>query len=602
MLRQIKDISSSISLSIIAAFCCAALVTAYGIYPDKYFTYGLYVLAVQKSVYFFSQAAIALLAICVIVIAERIVAGIGKKMGHRIDPLFSTAPGSLALLFFLYGGFMINKYFLPALLSLKSLIGNCILVFATALLMFGLRAACGDVLKKLSCSIPVKVISVCAIAVFCLLPVFERLLIVLTTHDEPNIVFIGVDTLRADHMSCYGYERNTTPNIDAWAKNATIFEQCLTTTPRTTQSLAAIFTSQYPHRVEVRYLTDRIPREKLTLAEILKNRGYKTIMVNATGITYKLLDDGFDIVVDTKEEWQAEETVNRALRQLEYVKGKYFLFVFFRDPHMPYKPSQVLYDTDYKGEYYKEVDFFPDKNNCVYKNAFTDRQRHHAVALYDAEIHDVDTQFQRLLHALQEKSKNNIIILSSDHGESLGEHGYYYDHGDLLHQPGLHVPFIIQGIPFHNDRISYLVRTIDFAPTLLGHLGIQVKNYPFDGVDLRVVREPLAAYSETGQALLKAAFATKRRFLVGLRGRLRAMVINNKKLIYIPKNDGVDFELYDLAQDPDEIINLADSIDFSEMKKSLLDWIEQDQKNWGAQERVYDEETTKMLQSLGYIN
>ena len=418
----------------------------------------------------------------------------------------------------------------------------------------------------------------------------------------PNVVLIGVDTMRADHLGLYGYERDTSPNLDAWAAGATVYENCIASTPRTTQSLASIFTGKYPHRTGVRYLSDRLPDAQLALAEVLKNAGYRTIAVVATGIPYRRLGQGFDVVIDTKKEMPAEEAVDRAIAALEKTPGKYFLFVFLRDPHMPYRAPRLVFDREYRGPFWKKIHYQGNKAETVFKNDFDDRLRKHAIALYDSEVHYSDREIGRLLTAVESRSRDNIVAFFADHGESLGEHDYYYDHGDLLYQPGLRIPCIIAGGPFGKNRVTEVVRSVDLMPTLLGALRIGVRNGDLDGVDLATDHPPLEAYSETGRVLLETAFETGRRHLPGLEGRLRSLVYGRTKVIYVPGPGGeVEFEVYDLDADPGELSDEAATAEVDRLKQRLLDWVEQDRPNWVRPEEELTPEEVERLRRLGYL-
>ena len=420
--------------------------------------------------------------------------------------------------------------------------------------------------------------------------------------DGPNVVLVGVDTLRADHLGLYGYARDTSPNLDAWAEGATVFENCIASTPRTTQSLASILTGKYPHRVGVRYLSDALPARELSLAEALKNAGYRTIAVIATGIPYKRLDQGFDVVIDTRKEFSAGEAVDKALAALAEARGKYFLFVFLRDPHMPYEPPELAFGQEYEGPHRKALGYGGNKADTVFKNDFDERLREHAIALYDSEVRYLDGQFGRLMTAVEERSPDNIVVFFSDHGESLGEHDYYYDHGDLLYQPGLRIPCVISGIDFGQRRVGEVVRAVDLAPTVLEAVGIAIPEADLDGVDLAADHPPLEAYSETGRALLKTAFETGRRHVKGLEGRLRSLIYGGMKVIYVPRSRGrFSFELYDLEEDPLELDDLSETVEAEELKRRLLRWVNQDRDNWSKPEDELSEQEARRLRQLGYL-
>jgi arylsulfatase A-like enzyme len=418
----------------------------------------------------------------------------------------------------------------------------------------------------------------------------------------PNVVLIGVDTLRADHLGLYGYHRDTSPNLDAWAAGATVYDNCIASTPRTTQSLASILTGKYPYRTGVRYLSDTLPDAQLSLAEVLQNAGYRTAAVVATGIPHKRLDQGFDIVIDTDKEWAAEEAVDRAIAALDGISGRYFLFVFLRDPHMPYRAPRLMFDRQYRGPFYRKIHYRGDKAATVFRNDFGGRLRRHAVALYDSEVHYADREIGRLLAAVEARSRDNVVAFFADHGESLGEHDYYYDHGDLLYQPGLRIPCILAGGPFGAERIAEVVRSVDLMPTLLAGLGIGIRDAGLDGVDLRSDHPPLEAYSETGRALLATAFETGRRHLPGLEGRLRSLVYGRTKVIYVPGPGGeIDFEVYDLEADPGELSDLAAVTDVARLRQRLRAWVERDRPNWAKPEGSLTPAEVERLRRLGYL-
>lgn len=603
MHQGLRHITISLTPALLIGFGLAFAAGVWATLPDAHLTHGMYYLAAQTALPLFNITAVILAGLALLILMESLVIKrTGPSPRHR-NPVIGTPAGAAALLFIVLGRYLLHHLPLPQLISHQVPVGTSAIVITAALLWFGLHVISRGPQGRVLTSGPVRVAVAMVVIFFCLLQLYARGFLPRPSSDGPNLVLVGVDTLRADHLGCYGYHRDTTPHIDRWAADAVIFENCTVSTPRTTQSLASILTARHPKDIGVRYLSDRLPREQLSLAEILKNDGYTTIAIIATGIPHGKLEDGFDVVVDTTLEWKADVTLEKVLEQLEKVKGKYFLFVFFRDPHMPYQPSRVVFDTGHEGRFRSKVSFIPDKKNCVFNNDFTAREREHAIALYDSEIRDVDLAFGRLCGAVEQKGGETLIAFFSDHGESLGEHGYYYDHGDLLYQPCLRVPLIIEGAPVPAARIQRQVRAIDLAPTLLAGLGIELRNSPFQGVDLRSHQAPLPAFSETGHALIRTAFTTRRRFLPGLRGRLRSLTIDSRKLICIPTHEGFDFEYYDLLADREELKDLAQNgTEYREMKDRLLRWIEEDRRNWTGTVKVYDEETRKRLESLGYLD
>jgi arylsulfatase A-like enzyme len=241
----------------------------------------------------------------------------------------------------------------------------------------------------------------------------------------------------------------------------------------------------------------------------------------------------------------------------------------------------------------------------IHKNQMTEKERAHAISLYDSEIYFTDKQIGRLLNYIEEKNKDNIIIITADHGESLGEHNYYYDHGDLLFSPSLHVPLIIKGINFPRKRINKLVRTVDIFTTLLGSLKINIDDNEFDGVDLVEVmknnEQPLKAFSETGKAFSKEAYETGKRDVEGISGRLRSVIFQDRKLIYFPRKEGITWQLYDLKDDPEELNNIYETIPEIEIKE-LMDELKAiaiiPEKS--GRKTILSEEDKKRLRALGY--
>ncbi len=164
-----------------------------------------------------------------------------------------------------------------------------------------------------------------------------------------NVILIGVDTLRADHLGAYGYRRHTSPNLDRFARESLVFERCITPTPRTTQAVASLMTGRHPVHSGVRTLLDDLPEDATTLATVLRSHGYETISVVAAGVLRGLLEHGFERVLGAQLEKSARRTTDAAIERLEAARDPHFLWVFYRDPHMPYRPRRVVFDRDYDG-------------------------------------------------------------------------------------------------------------------------------------------------------------------------------------------------------------------------------------------------------------
>ena len=273
-----------------------------------------------------------------------------------------------------------------------------------------------------------------------------------------NLVVVTIDTLRPDHLHCYGYPQIETPNVDRIAQNGVLFENAVTQTPLTPPSHASMFTGLYPTVHHVRDTGGFILQpSSTTLATILQQQGWDTAAFISSAVLKKLfgLNQGFAVYDDQMPtpgkghefiedaERRAGDTVDRAVRWLDAQSGKpFFLWVHVYDPHAPYNPPAPFADQ------YKE-------------------------RLYDGEIAYADHELGRLFEAVRKKSPadRTLIAVLSDHGESLGQHGEY-SHGVFLYDSTLRIAFLMSGpgIPA-GLRVKQQARTVDLLPTVLELMG-----------------------------------------------------------------------------------------------------------------------------------
>src|SRR6185437_8879485 len=273
-----------------------------------------------------------------------------------------------------------------------------------------------------------------------------------------NVVVVTIDTLRPDHLHCYGYQKIETPTLDRLASSGVLFEDAVAQAPLTPPSHASIFTGQYPTVHHVRNTGGFIlPSSARPLARILQEQGWDTAAFVSAAVLKKIFgfNNGFAVYDDqlprpgNAEEFRedperrAGDTVDRALQWLNTQSGKpYFLWVHLYDPHMPYNPP---------GAFAQE---------------YRDRP-------YDGEIAYADEQLGRLFDAVQKKSPSGktIVAVLSDHGESLSDHGEF-THGVFLYDSTLRIAFMMSGpgIPA-GLRVKQQVRSVDFLPTILAMLG-----------------------------------------------------------------------------------------------------------------------------------
>ncbi len=322
----------------------------------------------------------------------------------------------------------------------------------------------------------------------------------------PNIVFIVLDTVRADHLSAYGYPRPTTPNIDRLARRGALFENAISSTSWTLASHASMFTGLLPHQNGADWWLP-LPPGPRTLAEALHSEGYETAGF-AANFDYCQkgwgIGRGFGIYRDDSESlWRnlagtllgtaliqpayetfcrfdyleredARETNEDIFRWLRRPPANpYFLFINYFDTHVPYL-TEPPYDHRFGTLPNKLVHkLFNDLQGPDPARDITPAERATLMAAYDNCLAFLDAQVGRLLDDLQKspEGRNTIVIITSDHGEAFGEQGFY-SHGYNLYRQVLHVPLIIAGPGVPKDvRIGHIVRTRDLFSTVLDFAG-----------------------------------------------------------------------------------------------------------------------------------
>src|SRR5207253_4223372 len=277
----------------------------------------------------------------------------------------------------------------------------------------------------------------------------------------PNVVVITIDTLRPDHLGCYGYKQIRTPNIDALAADGARFERAYAAVPGTLPSHTVIFTGTYPiHSGMHDFAANVLNPDQPTLASVLKEHGYTSGAVIGSALLDSRfgLNHGFDFYYDHFDFSRLQESNLDEMERpgnvvadvtLDWLaknyQKKFFLWMHLYDPHYPYRPP---------APYSQEYESHP----------------------YDGEIAFADAQVGRLLRFLKEKGlyRNTLIVLSGDHGESLGEHGEK-THGFFIYNATLRVPLILH-LPGKASAktLTHLVSLADLMPTVLQILKVDV--------------------------------------------------------------------------------------------------------------------------------
>jgi len=450
---------------------------------------------------------------------------------------------------------------------------------------------------------------------------------------RPNIVLITVDTLRADHLGCYGYTRPTSPHIDRLAMEGALFERAFTTLPRTTQAVASIVTGRYPKTHGARGLFSSLAPVNLTLAEILKNEGYDTaaFVSNLFLKPGQGFEQGFDRYDNPPERWDSDSARPITTEAIQWLASRsrgrpYFLWVHYLDPHWTYRPDppfDTKFDPDFNGPFtlYDDLDARRlTKGQVIFENRLTPRQVEHVRALYDGEIAQVDAALGRLLDALAEPgAPPPLVVFTADHGESLGEHGYYFAHGEYLYQETLHVPLIIRfpGRVAAGTRIDALAENVDIAPTIVALLGIErlqsVDGRPLliaggsggggDGGEYAAAPGRRTVFAESDYQLIHPE--NRRFYIPGPSGKWSSAFDGRFKLIHVPRPGGDIEELYDLIDDPGETRDLVGGGADSTARPRLFGELERF-VDYGSAPPVspddLDPEQRQRLRSLGYVN
>jgi arylsulfatase A-like enzyme len=301
---------------------------------------------------------------------------------------------------------------------------------------------------------------------------------------DVNVVLISIDTLRADHLDCYGYGRPTSPQLDRLCEQAVVFENAFAQAPSTLPSHASMFTSLLPSHHGASWRT-RTPLsdEFTTLAEILRARGYQAAGFHGGGqVSGELgLGQGFDPYLKTGGRFR--KAVQAAVEWLEQRSPRpFFLFVHTYEVHHPYSPRPRvlrLFEDGYAGPLPDEIDIASLRRINGDEEPpleIAEADLAHIVATYDAEIRSMDKALGGFVAALDAAGllEDALVIFTSDHGEEFNEHGYVGWHSHTLYDELLRVPLVIK-LPrgeHAGERVRALVRSIDLAPTVLDVLAV----------------------------------------------------------------------------------------------------------------------------------
>ncbi len=432
-----------------------------------------------------------------------------------------------------------------------------------------------------------------------------------------NVLLITIDTLRADHLGVYGYRRPTSPRMDALARGGAVFEEAYTYWPKTRGSFVAMLTGRRASQTGYSKTHPLLLGMNPTLAGVLKAAGYATAATVDNANLAKALGyaQGFDAYRETWEEPALASEIDRTraitgdgVRYLAAARPEqpFLLWLHYVNPHAPYTPPPP-FDTAFLDEEAKggpRLGVVPGPHGGIPKSwavAGQDRLGYY-VAQYDGEIATVDQEVGRVLDALAASAVKDrtLVMLASDHGESLGEHDYFFDHGENLFDPSLRIPLIVAGPGVKaGHRSGVLASTLDLVPTVLDAVKV---SYPPD-----VAGESVWPAAQGGSRPNRARLqAQNDRNLIGVWDR-------QYKIVATPEGDGTSYALFDRKADPGETRDQAKARpeDLRTQKRELELFRERVDGEWARTRRLVEgqpspgvklsREACERLKAMGYV-
>jgi arylsulfatase A-like enzyme len=421
-----------------------------------------------------------------------------------------------------------------------------------------------------------------------------------------NVLFIILDAARASELSCYGYARPTTPEIDRLAAEGVLFERAYTPAVYTLAAMSSVWTSQYPERHhDAASFSEPLPSGRLTLAQLLSAQGIQTGGFVANPIAGGLngLDRGFQ---EFHEVWREVGSRGDSFRQVvpAWLKAskdhRFFAYVHFREPHFPYDPPPPFAgkfgpDRPLTREQRRDTAFFTDINQG--RRSMSDAEREHLVRLYDGSLAFADQEISVLRKVLEAEGllDRTVIVVAADHGEGLMEHGWI-GHNVQLYEPLTRVPLIVRfpsGKGPVQTHVAEFASLLDLAPTiadLFGVMGRGGSERQFQGRSLLDV----IGGAPGRPAVLSRTVWDRPRY-----------ALRDERYKFIDDTRTGEEQLYDLQADPGEARNLmaADPLRTAYYREALQHWtlgLARPEATGGGG-RIFTRTQCEDLKSLGYL-
>lgn len=425
-----------------------------------------------------------------------------------------------------------------------------------------------------------------------------------------NVVLISIDTLRADHLGTYGYSRAVSPNIDRLAADGRVFESAYAIYPRTGPSVASLLTGAFPLKVH----DWRVPATAATLAEVLEGHGYSTTAAvdNANLSRRNGYAQGFGRFRETWEENDQEiartriisDTAIAEFTRLQGAGAPFFMWLHYVNPHGPYKPPPEYVAPFHGDRHFDPRVLVPTSGVKLGPDGYVEGEHRLATYLanYDGEVAFTDSEIGRVMATFGKHAafSDTLVVITSDHGESFGEWGFYFQHGPALNQANLRVPLIFyQRGAIASARVTVPVLLIDVMPTILDWLNITVPEdakTPLSGESLVRLTEstPESPHPYLFFASVEYWGVRSRDLQLNVRAKERAQLpLPPRQLFDLRRDPGEQNNL--VAADPDSVERLQKVLE--RRRRAQDEFMESDAKRF----ENLSKEALENLRALGYL-
>ncbi len=623
-----KCILKILAIGMIGGLLGGLIKTLLSSLSHQYFHYRMYRLILFNLADFINKGAIygLFIAVCLIFLITAI-SFLWQKMllsffdfkvnlKRKINPLIQ---GFSFVFIFAYLIYQILRHIRSPIDHMPVLLGHSLFVLLLFILVLRLNktdlSGVKPKLISLTETAGMRTIAVLAIFVFAFINLAALSQKIFPSRSRPNVLLLVCDTLRADHLGCYGYTRPTSPNIDEFASGALLFENALSSSPWTRPSMGSLFTSLYPHQHKAFYWEDQLDNDCLTLAEIFRNFNYSTfaIQTNVLVTQYYNFHQGFqrfDEIINEK----ADKVTEKFNSWISKNKTKpFFAYLHFMDVHLPYEAPRE-FNRIFEPETIDSVlNDIPGAYEVRILNevGLSPQDKQHFINMYDAEIRYFDHYFGQIIDNLKKLDilEDTIIVLTADHGEEFWDHNGC-EHGHTLYNELIHIPLIIKySSKLQSKRIKTHVKLQDLTPTLLNLC--RIKNT----IELR--GRDLFLDTKSGEPQQEEIFFEA----IGFGAEKKGVIKDGWKLIdntgkkdedamdlflemtrYIMPEYEKGYELYNIDQDFSEKNNLIK--EHPQIAARLKTYLELFKSESFEQRKTEDKDREKKLEhlkSLGYV-